>query len=364
MIKRISAVFLVITMVLVLCACGAKRHSLPDEMFEPLPTAAPAPSSAPIATVAPTATPAPTPVPTPSPVPTPAPTLRPTPAPTPVPYVNVTKHPTGETVDAGGRALFISRADNSTGITWIIANPAGTVQFQNGEAANFFPGLSVSGIGTDTLILDNIPLDMDGWQVRADFTGYNGTVSSNYARISVNNSASTYDGLLAMYKAVVNGADANAYNFCYLCNFNRSLGYMLADLDGNGVYELIIGSYGAQDNCIYDLYTLVDGNAVKVLTGGERDRFYLSSMGTFYEQGSSGAGYSDNYILTYSGVAYYVTEGVFTDDQSQPGVMLIRHTSGGNRYQTAGEEISMEQMAIYLTAYENSILPLALTPIG
>lgn len=102
------------------------------------------------------------------------------------PAVIVTKDPTGETVEEGGTALFISRAENYTNIIWLLLSENGTI-YENDRAAGVLPGLEIDGIGTDTLILSNIPGEMDGWRVQAEFTGRDGNnAKSAAALITVN----------------------------------------------------------------------------------------------------------------------------------------------------------------------------------
>lgn len=67
-------------------------------------------------------------------------------------------------------------------------------------------------------------------------------------------------------------------------------GYILTDLDGNGISELIVTAMdAAKEGMIYDLYTYVDGKIVHVATSGERYRYYLCDDNTIYFEGSGGA---------------------------------------------------------------------------
>lgn len=95
----------------------------------------------------------------------------------------VTKSPTSETVDEGGRALFVARATDYNSITWYVSKNG--VTYQAVDAPYYFPGLTVSGTGGETLTLNNIPLSMDGWLVQAKFLGGAGTVYSGQAKVNV-----------------------------------------------------------------------------------------------------------------------------------------------------------------------------------
>ena len=380
--KRFFAAVLLLAMMFSLAACG-KRHSLPDELVQnPVSAASPVPTAIPAPTTAPT--PVPTTAPTPVPVvpvqPTVAPihqqtaqtqqsspaqhpvTVQPTSAPaqqqyTPVqqvqpqvttvpvqpttsPYLKITKSPTGEVVDEGGKAYFVARADNYSGITWFIANSNGTIVYQDAAASTMFPGLQIYGLGTETLCLENIPYDLSGWKVYAQFSGLGGPASTAYAYITVNKVSETYDSLLNKYRQVVNGQDGSQYGFSYLCNMDRNLGYMMQDIDGNGVYELLVGSlYG--DGMLFEGYTLSNGVPVMIFQSTERDRYYLSNRASFYRHGSSGASNSEDTLYNYNGLNLSPIECVWCDDTYSQSDPEFFHCYG-DRYSGNAEQIDSE----------------------
>lgn len=98
----------------------------------------------------------------------------------------ITKHPTGETVDIGGTAKFVAKAENYNNIVWRLVSEDTTVTYPAADAPAYFGGLRVDGIGTEKLTLSNIPAALDGWCVEAKFIGTSGTVYSYGARIRVN----------------------------------------------------------------------------------------------------------------------------------------------------------------------------------
>lgn len=132
-----------------------------------------------------TVTAAATPTPTPSPTPNPSSSPTPTPSPTAVPAPVITKNPTGETVTAGGRALFIARADNTETYTWRFVSGDGTRSYTYANITGAFPTLGIAGGDTDTLTLTNIPFDLNGWKVICRFTGPGGETDSAAALITV-----------------------------------------------------------------------------------------------------------------------------------------------------------------------------------
>lgn len=95
----------------------------------------------------------------------------------------VTKSPTSETVEEGGRALFVARANDANSITWYVSKNG--ITYLASEAPYYFTGLTVSGTSGETLALNNVPVEMDGWMVQAKFNGSAGSVYSGQARVNV-----------------------------------------------------------------------------------------------------------------------------------------------------------------------------------
>ena len=98
---------------------------------------------------------------------------------------HITKHPTGETVEPGGSAQFVARADDATKITWRLVRKDTTVTYNAADGPDYFRGLSVDGLGTERLTLENIPSSLNEWCVEAKFENENGASYSNGARITV-----------------------------------------------------------------------------------------------------------------------------------------------------------------------------------
>ena len=124
-----------------------------------------------VSTPAPVYTPVPTPAPTPFPIITPAPTMVPTPIPN---QIRITKSPLSETLYEGGSCYFTAYADNASGITWITVSPDARNSYDIRDAYKVFPSLNVTGQGTNTLSLSNVPYSMNGWRIQAYFTGNGG----------------------------------------------------------------------------------------------------------------------------------------------------------------------------------------------
>ena len=75
-------------------------------------------------------------------------------------------------------------------------------------------------------------------------------------------------------------------------------GFYLIDLDGDGIEEMLWGENGsgAWAGIVYDIYTIKDGELVKLCTGWDRNRYQLSTENVIINDGSSGA---SNYCFGY-----------------------------------------------------------------
>lgn len=124
----------------------------------------------------------------------------------------ITKHPTGETVEVGGAAKFIARAENASKFTWRIVSKDTTCTYKATEAEYYFPGLKVSGTDTDTLILSNIPASMSTWSVECMFQNDYGNSFTNGAIITVQGAAPAATAKPAATPAPTQAPAANSGN--------------------------------------------------------------------------------------------------------------------------------------------------------
>ncbi len=95
----------------------------------------------------------------------------------------ITKHPTDETVDEGGEAVFVAKAKYAQSYSWQLVSPNGTT-YDCKDAPKTFPGLKVSGADTERIVLSNLPAELDGYSILCRFTAGK-TVSSNKAKLTV-----------------------------------------------------------------------------------------------------------------------------------------------------------------------------------
>lgn len=174
--KKPAILFITAAICITLTACGG-RMNIPDVTPAPLQTETPA-----IQTPPPTEAPTPAPSATPAPASTPAPTA----APASKPQIKITKSPTGETVDEGGKAVFIAKADNADGIVWITVSPDAKTYYEVDKCPKDFEPLKVQGQGTEKIVLTEIPYAMNGWRIQCYFTGNGGPAYTNGAILKVN----------------------------------------------------------------------------------------------------------------------------------------------------------------------------------
>lgn len=140
-------------------------------------------------------------------------------------------------------------------------------------------------------------------------------------RLTVEERKNPYDEILAMYYTGISekwkDCDGKGWNVvgdpdnvCYMFSLYESertlseIGYALLDINGDGQPELFVSPmYMAESGGIYDMYTIIDGEIIHVISAGERDRYNLAEDYSFNNHGSGGALSSSdsNYKLDSNG---------------------------------------------------------------
>ena len=161
------------------------------------------------------------------------------------------------------------------------------------------------------------------------------SASTQYYTPSPDDWDMTYADLARLYVDHINGwingscPDHDLFNPLVVEDFwsydqaKTRAGFILTDVNADGVYELLIIS---EEDDIVGLYTMVNGKLREVIAGGYRNHCSLLSDGSFYIQGASGymsASYSTWYLRTVGKLWYdsgYLLDGWFgtnepTDEQ-------------------------------------------------
>ncbi|MBO5976563.1 MAG: hypothetical protein J6P94_05250 [Oscillospiraceae bacterium] len=103
----------------------------------------------------------------------------------------VTKNPTDETVEVGGEAVFVAKANYAMNYRWQLISPEG-IRYDCADAPKDFKGLAVYGANTEQIVLENIPIELNGYRIRCIFTAGN-DASSEMAHLYVIEKGSEVD---------------------------------------------------------------------------------------------------------------------------------------------------------------------------
>lgn len=97
----------------------------------------------------------------------------------------ITKNPTGEETDVNGSVIFIAKAENYYQLMWHLVSPDGETDYGEHEIPGAFPDVIAEGFATEKLKLSNIPEELHGWKVRAEFINDHGSAFSDEALITL-----------------------------------------------------------------------------------------------------------------------------------------------------------------------------------
>lgn len=99
----------------------------------------------------------------------------------------VTKSPSAEKLDVGGKAVFVAKANNYTSVQWYIVDPNGSTwtEAQNISSITKFKDVVVSGAKNETLVLNNVAGGLAGYQVVAKFSNTYGSTNTAGAFINI-----------------------------------------------------------------------------------------------------------------------------------------------------------------------------------
>ena len=149
-----------------------------------------------------------------------------------------------------------------------------------------------------------------------------------------------------------------------------NIGYMIADISGDGIPELLIGENAAdgvnsgESAYIYDAYTCVDGKPVTVFEGWVRNSQRWMGNGWFFNFGSGGAMYNifGQFHLSTDGTVVIWDDYFFTADEN--GELVLYHNTAGVSDPGISEQIDMtdDEITELINSYETKTL--TFKPIG
>ncbi len=132
-----------------------------------------------------------------------------------------------------------------------------------------------------------------------------------------------------------------------------NLGYLLKDIDNNGVDELILGEYPSDDDSswnevIYDIYTIDNNKIIHVVEGGERNRYYLCDNGMIANEGSGNASYSTYAYYTFTDASLILSEAIiYNSEVNEESPWFYTTTDLNDWSQNISEEEASEIMNNY-----------------
>ena len=106
------------------------------------------------------------------------------------------------------------------------------------------------------------------------------------------------------------------YNIFLMDGGFSDAGYMITDIDGDGIYEMIFAKLGS--STVYDVYTIVDGKPKMVLASWERCSLNYGGD-CFYRSGSNGAADQTFERVVLDGDTIKVKDSVFTSLSDRTG---------------------------------------------
>ena len=293
----------------------------------------------------------------------------------------ITKEPTPETVTQGGEAWFVARADGAEAITWWFTAPDSSEDLSSAQVAARFPELTIQGADRETLVLGNLPTELNGWTAQAEFSNAAGGIRSQTVLLTVKPAVAdlpvpeAYETVLSNCRFVLSFdpgqqsmEELGQQDYYQLYDgrdlLGRGLGYTLVDLDGNGQEELLLGIPG--DSILYALFTQQNGSPIKVLQSWARNRHYYCGGNLIYHEGSSGAADSAAALCHLSGNQLRTDRVLWSSSTYQEGTMSCFRSEDGTRAEDSEHLISLEDYQAGLDAMQKEAPPLilGLTPIS
>ena len=122
----------------------------------------------------------------------------------------------------------------------------------------------------------------------------------------------------------------------------ESWGYCLMDVDGDGEQELLLAALDDDHigTGICQMFRIVDGQAVEILTGMERNWYQLREDGMIYSEGSGGAAYHNAtvYALEPGCAELAFAEEIYSDLDDDNNQIWFHADASGSKTLISAEE--------------------------
>ena len=152
-------------------------------------------------------------------------------------------------------------------------------------------------------------------------------------------------GLSHMYYLLAQEKDVNILD---------KIGYAYADVNGDGIEELLIGeiAQGDWEGIIYDMYTMVNRKPKHVVSGWSRNRYYACDRAFVCNEYSSGAGESGVrvYILVENSTELYPQVGFKYDtyaNKKQPWFLSYGKFDTDEEWENVDEKTYKERKKVF-----------------
>lgn len=149
-------------------------------------------------------------------------------------------------------------------------------------------------------------------------------------------------------------------------NILNKIGYTYYDVNCDGIEELLIGeiSQGKWKGIIYDMYTMVDRKPRHVLSGGSRNRFYVTN-GTFIANEYSAGAFESGvriYILLENSTQIYPQVSFKYDsytNKKQPYFLTYGCDVNEDKWENVTKELYNERIHVFEKYERFNFIPLS-----
>ena len=206
---------------------------------------------------------------------------------------------------------------------------------------------------------------------------YDYTATDSYGDITTDNTLSNdvyhlYDQILEPYcnDIGIETSTFDSLNAFQAYDLNLStIGYSFVDINHNGTQELIIASIDTDETndnnqLIFEMYSIVDGQPIKVLSSSENNRYYYGDDNNIYNEGSDGqnTAYYLLYRLNNDSTNIELVEGIVYEDYE--GCELPYNHIITTPDLTPDTQVTEEFAISKIIEFQNLITPISFTPFS